>query len=183
MNMNAIYGNKYLYSWYGKLRGLYHYYMPPTVNLSINEIIPNVYVGDANTAFQLGTLKELGITHIITAVLGMDAAYPSDFNYLKIDAIDIDNENLLEQFEKSNNFIQHAIENGGKIYIHCVCGVSRSVTLMAAYLIYKEMKTPQAAIQQIREKRECANPNDGFIKQLEKYYGKLYHNNNNGGTS
>jgi dual specificity phosphatase 12 len=50
-------------------------------------------------------------------------------------------------------------------------GKSRSTTLIIAYLLSKDPSlTPQAALDSVRTVREIAEPNEGFMKQLELYH-------------
>ena len=60
--------------------------------------------------------------------------------------------------------------------IHCICGVSRSVTIMMVYLIKRKKKTVIEALEIIRKKRSIANPNEYFMYQLLLYYNQ---NNDN----
>lgn len=61
----------------------------------------------------------------------------------------------------------------GNIFIHCHQGVSRSASLVLAYLmIYKNMSLKQA-IQQVASKRYIF-PNDGFLEQLIDLEKELY---------
>lgn len=49
--------------------------------------------------------------------------------------------------------------------MHCVQGVSRSATLVIAYLMIKHHMTVQDALRLVRSKREIC-PNPGFLQQL-----------------
>jgi dual specificity phosphatase 12 len=49
-------------------------------------------------------------------------------------------------------------------------GKSRAATCVAAYLMHKYKISPSDAISQIRESRPLAEPNDGFMRQLELYH-------------
>ena len=49
-------------------------------------------------------------------------------------------------------------------------GKSRSATCVAAYLMHKYNISPSEAIAQIRESRPLAEPNEGFMQQLELYH-------------
>jgi dual specificity phosphatase 12 len=48
-------------------------------------------------------------------------------------------------------------------------GISRSATVVAAYLIKYHMHTVQSAIELIRKARPAAKPNAGFMSQLLQY--------------
>jgi protein-tyrosine phosphatase len=139
-------------------------------NTDVSKIVDNVYVGNMSTGTNLSLLKELGITHVLSALYHFNPPYPSEFDYMHISCHDWDFEPISMQFEKSNAFIAAAIEEGGKVYIHCMSGISRSVTLTIAYLLTKntEMSVSEA-LHEVKARRTVANPNAGFMKQLEQF--------------
>jgi hypothetical protein len=51
--------------------------------------------------------------------------------------------------------------------------VSRSATLVVAYLMRREGLRAAEALQRIQLQRSCANPNSGFREQLLKYEAEL----------
>ena len=52
---------------------------------------------------------------------------------------------------------------------HCNAGVSRSVSVVVAYLMSHHSMTYEAALNAVRQIRPAAKPNDGFVKQLQNY--------------
>lgn len=42
-------------------------------------------------------------------------------------------ENILIRLPEACQFIERAIDSGGRIYVHCQMGISRSVTVVCAY--------------------------------------------------
>ena len=48
-------------------------------------------------------------------------------------------------------------------------GVSRSATVVCAYLIAAMEMTPDEALAAVKKKREIVNPNIGFMFQLDDY--------------
>lgn len=171
--MNGI--CNYLYPYYGKARGYLHYYLPDYSEFDLTEILPNLYVGNIGSAFHKEKMQELGITHVVCAIKGTDAPFPDDFKYLNIEAIDIEEEDLLTEFNRTSEFIDQCLNNSGKCLVHCVCGVSRSVSIICAYLLYKnKARHVQEAINMVQTKRQIANPNLGFRQQLENYRISLY---------
>jgi hypothetical protein len=48
-------------------------------------------------------------------------------------------------------------------------GISRSATIVCAYLIATMRMTPHEALAAVREKRGIVSPNMGFLRQLEEY--------------
>ena len=64
--------------------------------------------------------------------------------------------------------LQTAVDNGGKVFIHCSQGVSRSTTLLIAYLMWRSEQPYDEVFQQVKAARGVANPNIGFICQVCK---------------
>ena len=84
-------------------------------------------------------IEQLGITHILSIMPGArDKFAQKGIKYLLLtDIKDNDEQDILQYFEQSNDFIQNAItENDtNKILVHCAAGASRSGAFCCAYLI------------------------------------------------
>jgi len=52
-------------------------------------------------------------------------------------------------------------------------GISRSATVVAAYLTFRHGLTPDQAIAWLRIRRPIVNPNSGFREQLQDFYSVL----------
>jgi protein-tyrosine phosphatase len=64
-------------------------------------------------------------------------------------------------------------EKEKNILIHCAAGISRSPTIVLAYLMkYHEMNLNDA-LRFVQEKRPIIHPNPGFQKQLQEYANEL----------
>eukprot|EP00914_Ancora_sagittata_P006576 GHVO01013211.1.p1 GENE.GHVO01013211.1~~GHVO01013211.1.p1 ORF type:complete len:271 (+),score=40.29 GHVO01013211.1:57-869(+) len=79
-----------------------------------------------------------------------------------------DNENELIDFfsSKSIHAIHALLSEGKNVFVHCRKGISRSVTICAAYLILYENKSRDDTLVAIRETHKGAKPNRGFMDQL-----------------
>ncbi|KAF9051219.1 hypothetical protein BDZ89DRAFT_1088719 [Hymenopellis radicata] len=62
------------------------------------------------------------------------------------------------------------IHEGRGVLVHCQAGMSRSATIVAAYLMYTRHLTPEAALELIRKSRPQIDPNTGFLVQLELFH-------------
>jgi hypothetical protein len=51
-------------------------------------------------------------------------------------------------------------------------GISRSTTVVIAYLIATTEMTPREALAAVRSKRPIVRPNRGFMAQLQEYHSK-----------
>ena len=97
-------------------------------------------------------------------------AYPDDFTYHHIYAYDRTDFDILPNLQMASSIIRNVVSKGGNIYIHCMQGVSRSVTVTIAYLITKyPEKTIDELLEFVKYYRKVANPNPAFITQLRKY--------------
>jgi protein-tyrosine phosphatase len=138
-------------------------------NNDINEVADNLYVGNISTATNKELLQEKGITHVINILSQRFEPYPSDFEYMHIHAYDVINWTLIYNFQATNLFIRDALKDGGKVYIHCMCGVSRSVSVLLAYLMTQSTKSLDVLLKEVQSARPVANPNPGFITQLIEF--------------
>ncbi|KAK1905616.1 Dual specificity protein phosphatase 13 isoform B [Dissostichus eleginoides] len=53
----------------------------------------------------------------------------------------------------------------GRVFVHCLMGVSRSATLVLAFLMIAEGLSLQEAVAAVRPHRDVC-PNQGFLMQL-----------------
>jgi protein-tyrosine phosphatase len=141
-----------------------------TFHRDCSQILSYLFIGNFNAARNRNKLKQLGITHIINCCNPKynPNIFPNDFVYVSIPVHDSRSENILQYFESTSALIEQIQLSGGKILVHCALGISRSVTLVMAYLL---KANPTLSVTEIlslvRKSRPCANPNEGFIKQLE----------------
>lgn len=89
----------------------------------------------------------------------------SGIEFLGIEALDLSIFPLHKHFKESSNFIHNALLKGGKVLVHCGEGISRSATLVLAYLMIKCNFTAQESVKQVRRYRSIL-PNFGFLKQI-----------------
>ncbi|KAM7098141.1 dual specificity protein phosphatase 22 isoform 2-T2 [Molossus nigricans] len=89
--------------------------------------------------------------------------------YLCIPAADSPSQNLTRHFKESIRFIHECRLRGEGCLVHCLAGVSRSVTLVIAYIMTVTDFGWEDALHTVRAGRSCANPNLGFQRQLQEF--------------
>ncbi|ELW70353.1 Dual specificity protein phosphatase 22 [Tupaia chinensis] len=89
--------------------------------------------------------------------------------YLCIPAADSPSQNLTRHFKESIKFIHECRLRGEGCLVHCLAGVSRSVTLVIAYIMTVTDFGWEDALHTVRAGRSCANPNLGFQRQLQEF--------------
>lgn len=73
---------------------------------------------------------------------------------------------ISQYFSLVCQFIEEAREINGRVLVHCACGVSRSPTLVCAYLIKHQSMSVENAVVHIHSRRSIIRPNSGFLRQL-----------------
>ncbi|KAG0432389.1 hypothetical protein HPB47_020885 [Ixodes persulcatus] len=134
-----------------------------------------LFLGGRDAAEDDPTVRTLGITHILTAdifPLELEGS-KSNLQLLFLQVDDRPEEDLLSHFEKACKFIDQGCRNGGCL-VHCYFGVSRSATLVIAYIMQKYRLDYTTAFERVREKRTCIGPNQGFIFQLNLFHAMDY---------
>jgi len=94
---------------------------------------------------------------------------PSDIKELHLKLVDEPEFDITKHFKQTNDFINKVRTAGGNLLVHCKVGLSRSPTVIIAYLIKYYEFTADSAINFIKRKRPQIIPNQGFIKQLYEY--------------
>lgn len=57
----------------------------------------------------------------------------------------------------------------GAVLVHCLAGVSRSASIVVAYLLTVTNLNYSLALTYLTSRRPCANPNFGFRMQLYRF--------------
>ncbi len=137
-----------------------------------SEIRPGLYLGNKDNAYNMDYLKALGITHVLNVAEQAECPHGNHFIYEKIPLLDTAEENILKHIASAFKFIDEALKNG-KILVHCISGMSRSASIVAAWLISKENIDVEEALSQLQDKR-MVDPNEGFREQLATFAKKHF---------
>lgn len=124
----------------------------------INKINDNIYLGNSDGAMDKKQLKETGITHILAIGTFLHSFFPEDFSYKIIEVEDDPEEDISSYFIEAFKYI----ESADKIFIHCFAGVSRSASIVIAYLMWKKRKDYKLIYSYVKDRRMSINPNNGF---------------------
>lgn len=84
-------------------------------------------------------------------------------------ASDTPDQNISQYFPVCNDFIHAARLRDGNVLIHCLAGMSRSVTVTVAYIMSVTPLNWKEALRVVRTGRAVANPNLGFQTQLQDF--------------
>lgn len=131
-------------------------------------IVDNIYLGSEKSAIRLDYLKENNIDRVLVAAKLCKAHFPDDIKYLILDDLDDDpNSDISKHFEESIRFI--SANKQTNVLVHCVSGISRSASIVLAYMIKHKSLPYSKAYRLVQNKRKQIYPNSGFKKQLKAF--------------
>ncbi|GAA93381.1 uncharacterized protein L969DRAFT_89515 [Mixia osmundae IAM 14324] len=134
----------------------------------MHEVIPGLFIGDLASSQNFPLLREHGIHNIISA-MKQRYVVPEDFAITRIAVDDNNSTDMISHFKRSNEIIRHSLNQGHGILVHCQAGVSRSTTLVAAFLMSEFDLEVEEAIARIQSVRTIVEPTEFFMGQLELY--------------
>nr|XP_054493411.1 dual specificity protein phosphatase 13 [Agelaius phoeniceus] len=145
----------------------------------VDEVWPNLFLGDLVTANNRFVLWKMGVTHVLNAAHGTSYShggqdfYGATIDYYGVPAHDLPSFDISQFFFSAAQFIHNALNTpGAKILVHCAVGVSRSASLVLAYLMINHHLPLVEAIKTVKEHR-WISPNRGFLKHLQNLDAQL----------
>jgi len=149
-------------------------------------IVPRIWLGSILAAFDRSSLANLNINHALTVARGMvefrrftdNPKFESWFlTHAAVEVNDVSSESILDNLEDGLRYIDECIANkSGDILIHCAAGMSRSASVVIAYLMTRQNMTLDDALKHVKIIRPIVMPNQGFFAQLrllEKCKGNI----------
>ncbi|VDM17197.1 unnamed protein product [Hydatigera taeniaeformis] len=149
---------------------------PPCVCVSqeifgqVAKITDHLYLSSLQ-ALTPSRLHQLGVTQLISVMADPipDEIAAQVERHTQIPVDDIDYSNLRRHFDEAADRIAREARRGGKTVVHCMAGISRSATIVLAYLVkYQDMSLSEA-YEYVLSIRPCIHPNIGFWRQLIAY--------------
>ncbi|MBN3315984.1 DUS10 phosphatase, partial [Atractosteus spatula] len=153
---------------------------PDIENAELTPILPFLYLGNEHDAQDLEKMQKLNIGYIINVTTHLPLYHYEKglFNYKRLPATDSNKQNLRQYFEEAFEFIEEAHQSRKGLLIHCQAGVSRSATIVIAYLMKHTRMTMTDAYKFVKTRRPIISPNLNFMGQLLEFEEDL----NNGVT-
>ncbi|BGP16539.1 hypothetical protein JCM10213_000549 [Rhodosporidiobolus nylandii] len=135
---------------------------------SLQEVLPGLWIGDYQAAQDAALLQRSEIACVVSGMRQEYAAHPG-MRMHRVAVDDDDKTNIVEHFAPTADFIDEALTQGQGVLVHCHAGVSRSTTLVAAYLMAKKGLNVEQAVAKIRAVRAQVEPSEAFMVQLEMF--------------
>ncbi|XP_035790531.1 dual specificity protein phosphatase Mpk3-like isoform X2 [Anopheles albimanus] len=154
-----------------------NYLSEATVNVEPIEILPGLFLGNASHSEDLKSLKKYNIKYILNVTPDLPNVFERDgqIRYLQIPITDHWSQasDLANHFPDAIKFIDEARSKGCGVLVHCLAGVSRSVTVTLAYLMFARTLSLNDAFLLVRSRKPDVSPNFHFMQQLHSFEQQL----------
>ena len=144
-----------------------------------NHIIDHIFLGTEQCATEQAYLHKNSIRRVLVVgdQIGMPFERDPYFTYLRIPLHDESTANIRQHFEECFAFIEKRVtefgDDAGNVLVHCVAGMSRSPTIVIAYIMNKYGLPFVEAFNFVKQRRPIVQPNPGFVQQLKKFEAEL----------
>lgn len=139
---------------------------------TLHPIVPGLYL-TALTGLQMKVLEAASVSVIINATHDMPLATIPGLLTYRVPVDDDTRAKIDVYFDDVADLLEATRRRETASVVHCVAGVSRSSTLVLAYLVkYTDMDL-HAAFAHTRAIRTVVRPNMGFMAQLVEYERKV----------
>ena len=131
-------------------------------------IIDQIAVGSYEDAINLQVLQANDITAVLDLAREVSYSLPPSILRLKIpleDRVPMKQEYI----RLAVNWLRNAAEER-RVLVHCLAGISRSVTIVMCYLHEVQGSSLEDAYGMIRSKRFQANPHPALLDSIHEYY-------------
>ena len=126
-----------------------------------------LFLGAKGITADMEKLSSLGVEYIINCTQDPPPSdYPQHIRYLHVDVGDTASDNIAQYFVPACDFIETARVEGKGVLVHCTMGMSRSCSIVLAYLVKHFGMSLAQALTHVKERRPVASPNPGFMVQL-----------------
>lgn len=147
---------------------------------AVSLILPSLFLGPCSSASNKAYLTANSITHVLS-VGSTPAQKVEGVTYHRLSLNDSPTSSISKASEEACKVIEDAVASKakkggdkGKILVHCSAGISRSPTLVVAYLMRSHGMSLKAALGLVVRARPQVSPNTGFLQQLKKLEEELY---------
>ena len=146
----------------------------------MSQVTENIWIGSYQDVCNDELLNERKITHVLCCGEDLDlrAGYPYSKDRIghKISIEDnVADEKTLDRFMEGAAKLNEWISQGRRIIVHCMAGMSRSVSVVITYLIVYKGWSYQTAYTLVKLRRWQTNIHPEFVELLEEMNPSFTH--------
>lgn len=134
-----------------------------------------IYLGSDVAAKNREILRQNGITHVLNCVGFASLEYfKTELVYRTLWLEDRPSEDITSILYDVFDYFEEVREQGGRVFVHCFKGISRSTSLVIAYIMWSKGQSFTDAFKYVKAARSITNPNIGFAGQLSEYEKRMH---------
>lgn len=133
-----------------------------------------LFIGGKDNALDKKWLHSMNIARIVNVSTNIECYFKEEFMYLRIPCKDEITTSISDYFEEAVVFIDQAMRSGRGVLVHCEQGMSRSCTIILAYLMQCQGLPLLSALSILQERHHLTSPNPGFMEQLLSYEWDIF---------
>ncbi|KAL3090928.1 hypothetical protein niasHS_007303 [Heterodera schachtii] len=139
-------------------------------------ILPLLFLGNDETAKSREKIEQNSIRYVINVTSDLPNYFEDDdrFVYMRIPVDDNCSHNLARFFPEAISFIERARSDCAGVLVHCWAGISRSVTVCLAYLMFILRCTLEEAFDRLLKQNGTIAPNFHFMEALTCWERELF---------
>jgi protein-tyrosine phosphatase len=154
----------------------------------MDKVIDNLYISDYQSSCDKDLLRKYNIKTII--YVGkvykkqdiIDYMLENDITHYHFKVDDSVFENISKFFPICTSIIENSLKNNLPVLVHCIAGISRSPTIVLAYLMKLDINSNNRSLDfyrygklysYLKSVRKNINPNNGFVNQLKYWNIKI----------
>ena len=137
--------------------------------MDVDQVLPSLYVGSFPSIDDVDTLKQTGITSVLSlqsdddlGVCGINwtalrARYrSSNIEVRRVPIVDFDDDNLRDKLPEAVRVLNELLSQNHTVFVHCNAGMNRSPSIVLCYLHWMGGMSLEDAEQHVRRSRSCA---------------------------
>ena len=140
----------------------------------MSQIYENLWITPGCSAREFDFLRENEITHILNCAEEESMRYPKYVTAIHIPMTDDVDPLAMDQIIQGAQILAVWMNADANTIVHCKAGISRSVTVVLAWLIIYKNYTYNQAYKLVQSKRNFIYPNDFYRKLLKDLETKFY---------
>ncbi|MFO0928407.1 MAG: dual specificity protein phosphatase [Gemmataceae bacterium] len=131
-------------------------------------VLDGLYLGDDDAARNRTRLRQHGVTHVVNCAIELPNYHEEDFLYLALRLYDPDPQ-FHRHLVRACAFIDRARRDNGGVLVHCYAAISRSPSVVLAYLCHQGLTLERAAAT--LGARVWTDPDRVHLDQLARLHG------------
>lgn len=136
------------------------------------QIRKKLYLGNHAHARSIVMMNAIGANLIVNCTATIPN-YHEDIEYKRFPLTDVSHDPIELYLKDACSTIADAIQKGKTVFVHCEAGISRSASIVIAYLMASEKKGYSNAFGSVRDVRTIIAPNMGFELKLREFEKSL----------